>query len=98
MGMITDMEIKAWQERAGLKPATGEVLNLWCELQSVAFEAIRIAELEKSGIRDGDGCWHGGDVLGGMWSDLKTVVTRLEAAYDNEWKGPLKKILEEPPF
>jgi hypothetical protein len=52
-----DSTIRAWQMKAGLKPATGEQDRLLRELSEAAYELIRMIELERSGIRDGDGCW-----------------------------------------
>jgi hypothetical protein len=36
------------------------------DLSQAAFQIIKVVELERSGIRDGDGYWHGGDVMGGL--------------------------------
>jgi hypothetical protein len=77
MGMTTEIQIEAWQKKCGIEPATGGRLDAWRRLQDVCFEAIKIAELEKSGIRDGDGYWHGGDVVGHLCSDLREAVDRL---------------------
>lgn len=40
---------------------------------------IKVIELERSGIRDGDGYWHGGDVIGHMTGDLVDLCRRWEA-------------------
>ena len=77
MGMRTEMQMEAWQKAFGLQPATGEAFDAWCRLQDVCVEAIKIAELEKSGIRDGDGYWHGSDVVGATLSDLHDAISRL---------------------
>jgi hypothetical protein len=66
---------------AGLEPVRGERAEILRALSQAAFEAIKIIELEKSGIRDGDGCWHGSDVIKGMTSDLTTLCERLMASY-----------------
>jgi len=81
MGMRTDFEIAEWQKKAGIKPATGEQEEILLALSRAAFEAIKIIELERSGIRDGDGFWHGGDVIGHMTSDLTERCARLMASY-----------------
>ena len=77
MGSRTDAHLAAFQEETGIKPATGERAEILRRLQDAAFEAIKIIELEMSGIRDGDGCWHGGDVVGGTISDLVGLCNRL---------------------
>jgi hypothetical protein len=61
MGQMTDARIAAWQAKAGIEPATGNRAKILSELSDACFEAIKIIELERSGIRDGDGYWHGGD-------------------------------------
>jgi hypothetical protein len=88
MGMQTEMAIKEWQKNAGLHVPSPAIHELWCELQQTAFAAIKIAELEKSGIRDGDSGWHGGDVIGGTLQNLQDVCARLWAAYDAETYKP----------
>ncbi len=59
MGMRRDASIEAWQERTGIEPATGERARILEELSQAAFELIKAIELERSGIRDGDGYWSG---------------------------------------
>ena len=61
MGSITDMKIAMWQERAGLTPATPKRAGALDRLQAIAVDLIKVCELEKSGIRDGDGHWYGCD-------------------------------------
>jgi hypothetical protein len=63
----------------------GEIVDLWSKLQNVACETIKVAELEKAGVRDGDGFWHG-DVLGALFKDLKSAVRQLEEHYDKEFE------------
>jgi hypothetical protein len=70
MGHYTDARIAAWQEQSGIKPATGKRAELLSRLSDAAFEVIKLIELEKSGIRDGDGYWHGSDPMHGMLSEL----------------------------
>ena len=77
MGIRTDLKIQAWQEQAGIEPATGKLHDLWCELQDRCFEAIKVAELEKSGIRDGDGHWYGSDVVDHTLFDLYDTIRKL---------------------
>jgi hypothetical protein len=77
MGSRTDADLAAFQKRTGINPATGERAQILRQLQNVAFEAIKIIELETSGIRDGDGYWHGSDIVGGTISDLVGLCNRL---------------------
>jgi hypothetical protein len=70
MGSWTDARIAAWQEQSGIKPATGKRAGLLSKLSNAAFETIKLIELEMSGIRDGDGYWHGSDPMHGMLSEL----------------------------
>lgn len=65
MGTITDTNIATWQQKAGIEPAKAGAAERLCELSREAYDLIRIIELERSGIRDGDGSWHGSDPLGG---------------------------------
>ena len=65
MGSMTNERISAWQQAAGIEPATGAQLGRLEEMQEEGVNLIRIIELERSGIRDGDGSWHGSDPLGG---------------------------------
>jgi len=65
MGQMTDAKTAAWQEAHGIKPATGDRLEKLREMSRSAYELIQVIELEISGIRDGDGCWHGSDPLDG---------------------------------
>lgn len=65
MGLYTDAKIEAWQKASGITPASGRRAEILSAMSQAAFELIKIIELEKSGIRDGDGHWHGSDVVGG---------------------------------
>jgi hypothetical protein len=78
---MRDRAIKEWQDKAGLQPPKPAICQLWQQLQNQCFVAIKVAELEMSGIRDGDGCWSGSDVLDHVWNDLRTTIERLRAAY-----------------
>ncbi len=57
MGAGRNSDIECFQEHTGLKPACGQQRELLERMQQVAFDLIKILELEISGIRDGDGCW-----------------------------------------
>jgi hypothetical protein len=71
MGAHTDYAIASWQ---GISPATGGTADILRRMSDTAFELIKIIELEKSGIRDGDGFWHGSDALGGTARDLVAII------------------------
>jgi hypothetical protein len=77
MGMRTDMEIAGWQQASGIQPASGKRHEILEALQNACFEAIKILELEKSGIRDGAGFWIGSDVIGHVTQELAELCYRL---------------------
>ena len=66
MGQRTDAAIASWQAEHGIEPARGDVLAALNELSAKAVELIKLIELEKSGIRDGNGLWHGSDPVDGV--------------------------------
>lgn len=76
---VTDIfpGIRDGQEPSGIFPATGDRARILNDLSNAAFEAIKIIELERSGIRDGDGYWDGSDVIGGMASRLIELSNQL---------------------
>jgi hypothetical protein len=74
MGMRTEMQIAAWQAAHGIKPATGREAQLLREMSDAAFELIKVIELHRSGICDGDGGWHGSDVMGGTAGRLVHII------------------------
>ncbi len=76
MGLQRDAGIRYWQEKAGLKPATGHYRARLERMSQLAFALIKCIELEKSGIRDGYGQWNAADPIGGIVGDLG----RLERA------------------
>ncbi len=95
MSIMTEAKIAAWQEAAGITPATGGRAEILRELSNAAFEAIKIIALERSGIRDGDGFWHGSDVIGNMTSELTDLCHQLmtvdvEAAREVEAVAPAR--------
>lgn len=77
MGSRTDAEILAWQKHAGLVPPTGRQAEQLRRLQKLAFELIKICELEISGIRDGNGYWYGSDPVGGMIHEIGNFDRQL---------------------
>jgi hypothetical protein len=86
MGSRTDWEIETWQKAAGIEPATGERAEMLQRMSNAAFELIKVIQLEQSGIRDGDGCWHGSDVKGHTTDDL---VALIQAYRDNDRITPV---------
>jgi len=70
MGQVTDARIRAWQEHAGLEPARGRRAQTLERMSQLAYELIKVIELERAGIRDGDGHWYGTDPVGGIVHDL----------------------------
>jgi hypothetical protein len=78
MGTRTDARIAAWQEESGIKPATGKRAELLSKLSNVAFETIKLIELEMSGIRDGDGHWYGSDPMHAMIGELARLCEDIE--------------------
>lgn len=70
MGAGRRADTDAFQDATGIKPAGGETSKAIRDLQRKCFEAIRIMELEHCGIRDGDGSWHGSDIVGHICREL----------------------------
>ena len=79
MGMATEARTKAWQEHAGLEEASGYRLGRLRAISDRAFELIKIIELEISGIRDGDGMWHGSDPL---WHTIHDITEAYKDTYE----------------
>ncbi len=82
MGMVTDWEIADFRARSGIAVPEPEIQALWCNLQDLAYEVIKVASLEVSGVRDGDGYWHGAEVIGATLLVLERAVRRLRRYYD----------------
>ena|SRR5262249_210067 len=57
-------------------------------MAEAAYQLIRVIELERSGIRDGDGYWYGGDVIGHTRGDMLEhctgYVTHVDYATSEE--------------
>jgi len=80
MGQITDAKIAEWQRYAGIEPARGRKLELLDRMQQEALALIRIVELEKSGIREGDGFWYGSDPLCSITKRFPELYREYEAS------------------
>jgi hypothetical protein len=67
-----------------------------CRIPSAAYELIKVIELERSGIRDGDGYWHGGDVIGHVRGDMVEICkAHVESyAYPSNTEAHLKAMVE----
>lgn len=83
MSMYFESKIEAFNERSGLRPATGELREMLDRLQQDALRLIDVIALERSGIRDGDGYWHGSCVTYSLacsiFEDMKSYLDRMEA-------------------
>ena len=77
MGASRNSQLEVFAQRTGVRPASGERLNVLLHLQKNAFELIKMVELEISGIRDGDGFWGGCDPLYGCISSIRDRYERL---------------------
>jgi hypothetical protein len=91
MGKYTNAAIEAWQQNAGIEPATGERAEILDDLSRAAFEMIKFVELERSGIRGGDGRWRGGDVIGGTTREMIELCEKLMKSYDDEYAEQMKR-------
>ena len=80
MGQMTQARMAAWQKAAGIEEATGDRAEKLRELSRLAYELIRVIELEAAGIRDGDGYWHGSDPLDGAVSQISDCYQQLQTA------------------
>lgn len=77
MGIRTDEAIREFQRRAGIEPPTGERARVVEAASKTAHELIEVCALERSGIRDGDGGWHGSDAVEGLLAKLADLRTQL---------------------
>ncbi len=77
MGQLRDSAIASFQKHAGLDLRCGQQRELLERMQRVAFDLIRILELEISGIRDGDGYWGGCDPVSEMVIELGALEHKL---------------------
>ncbi|MDQ3347581.1 MAG: hypothetical protein M3545_06400 [Acidobacteriota bacterium] len=77
MGQQTTAHLNAFAQQTGIVPARGRRAETLERLSQLGLELIRVVELERSGIRDGDGHWHGTDVLA-------AVVANINRAADDD--------------
>jgi hypothetical protein len=76
MGLMTEATIVAWQKQAGIEEATGAKAELLKLMSDTAFHLIKVIELERSGIRDGDGYWHGSDAMRGIAEEMPVLCSK----------------------
>jgi len=75
MGQIRDARIREFQRGTGIKPAVGRDAEVLKEMKRLAAQLIEVVVLEKSGIRDGDGQWGGGNPLPSIIRNLDELMT-----------------------
>jgi len=63
MGAVTNQILEDFAQRTGIHPASGDWGASLEHLSEMAFNLIKVIELERCGVRDGDGAWHGSDPL-----------------------------------
>lgn len=71
--------VDAVEEATGIRRATGRPRKILDGLQALTAKYLEVLALEKSGIRDGDGFWHGSDVVYGMAQEIERGA---DAYYD----------------
>ena len=81
MGQIRNLNTRDFQERAGIKPATGQRAAVLSDMTRRACELIQMIALEQSGIRDGDGWWSGSDPIAGTVRQLEQDFWDLAAGH-----------------
>jgi hypothetical protein len=62
----------------------GPRANLLEALSGAAFEAIKVIEHERFGIRDGDARWRGRDKIDAMTTDLIDLCRSLKREYKED--------------
>lgn len=82
MGQQTDRIIREFRERAGLEVPGHERRQLLEKMKRDAVNLIECIVLEESGIRDGDGQWHGCDPICAIVRNL----VELERKDLAEWR------------
>lgn len=78
MGSRTDYKIASFQAQAGIKPASPKQAEALNDISRRAAELISICALEKSGIRDGDGHWHGSDPLRNTIQEIRKLFVSTD--------------------
>jgi hypothetical protein len=78
--MQRDAEVEEWQQKSGVRPSE-EQWRLY-RMSDKAFALIKVIELERSGIRDGDGRWYGLDPISGIARELADLIVEYERRRD----------------
>jgi hypothetical protein len=91
MGIRTDEAIRDFQRRAGIEPPTKSQSDTLKTISETAHELVETCIREQTGIRDGDGAWHGSDPVDGLLSKL----TYLQRVWGEKKSNPSS---EEEPF
>jgi hypothetical protein len=74
---MSRLRLEKFAEETGILPATGERAELLERLSKAAYDLIKVVEVERCGVRDGDGSWHGTDVLGGSCQEVGRVWSEI---------------------
>jgi hypothetical protein len=98
MGMRRDYAVQKWQEEVGINPARGEYAAALRELSQACFEAIKIIELERSGIRDGDGFWGGSDAFGYVTGELAGMCAKIDEVRIGAFKKRNERAMSDDTF
>jgi hypothetical protein len=98
MGIMRDAEIAARQAAAGIKPPRPGEAKLLEQMSDAAFALIKVIELERSGIRDGDGYWSGSDAMGATARDLVAIIEKYERRVREEWEATVPVGSDDVPF
>jgi hypothetical protein len=86
MGQLTDAKIAAFQEETGIKPARGERAQRLRSISNLAFDLIKVIELETSGIRGGDGHWYYCSPFLETMDELSDACREFKELDYREWK------------
>jgi hypothetical protein len=84
MGQRRTADIETWQQLAGITPASRERAHTIDRLSKLAVELIKTIELERSGIRDGDGAWSGCDPIAGIVHNIVEAERADLQAWNSE--------------
>jgi hypothetical protein len=98
MGASTDFHVRQWQESVGIEPATGRGSAILERIARRAADLIQVVALEKSGIRDGDGWWHGSDALVGTVDELVQLRADYERRNDEAFWAAREAEADDFPF
>jgi hypothetical protein len=97
MGSWRDAMTEAWQEEHGIAPAAGDRARLLEEMSQKAFELIKIIELERSGIRDGDGYWHGSNPMAETAPEMLRLCAETLPPFARPLAGGVEPKKMKPP-